>query len=68
MKRRAMLENSFDDSMDEPKEDEEVELPEQEGNIVKALIWKRRHFFVNCFFIAIFFMIKLEFSYTNIFG
>ena len=35
---------------------------------MKAISWKRRHYFVNCFFIAIFFMIKLEFSYSTTFG
>jgi hypothetical protein len=68
LKRKVILEQSFDDENEEPKEDEEIDMQEHERNIVKALTWKRRHFFINCFFIAIFFMIKLEFSYSNTFG
>ncbi len=68
LKRKNFFERSFDDSKDEPKEDDPVDLPEEERNIIKAINWKRRHFFVNCFFIAVFFMIKLEFSYTDTFG
>ena len=63
-KKRARLEMSFDESGDEIKEEEEVELPEQEEKIAIALQWKRNHYFINCFFVGIFFMIKMEFSYT----
>jgi len=68
LKRKTLLEQSFDDEADEPKESDEIVLQEHERNIVKALSWKRRHFFVNCFFISIFFMIKLEFSYSTTFA
>lgn len=68
VKLKNMFEQSFDDTDEEPDEEAEIELPEQEKNIGKALEWKRRHFFVNCFFIAVFFMLKLEFSYTDAFG
>jgi len=68
LKRKTLLEQSFDDEADEPKETDEIELQEHERNIVKAIGWKRRHFFVNCFFISIFFMIKLEFSYSTTFA
>lgn len=49
------------------KEDEE-ELPEIERNIRTALDWKRRHFLIYTLFTSFFLMIKLEFSYTVIFG
>lgn len=66
-KKRSIMEMSFDDSDAENKE-EEVILKEHDENIKEALAWKRRHLFVNSFFTAIFFMIKIEFSYTNTFG
>lgn len=57
---------------DEEEEDagknEEEELGEEDTNIRSALNWKRRHFFINCFFISMFLMLKLEFSYGQIFG
>lgn len=57
-----------DDSDAGGKNDEEEELGEEETNIINALNWKRRHFFINIFFIALFMMIKLEFSYSEIYG
>lgn len=68
IKLKNLMEQSFDESGEEPNEETEITLPEQEKNISMALEWKRRHFFVNCFFIALFFMLKMEFSYTNTFG
>jgi hypothetical protein len=67
-KKRSIMEMSFDDSDGEKDKDEEVILKEHDENISEALTWKRRHLFVNSFFTAIFFMIKIEFSYTNTFG
>ena len=48
--------------------DEEPVDMEDIVNIRRALLWKRSHFFVICIFIAIFLMIKMEFSYTKIFS
>ena len=63
------MEMSFDDSEDDHKDkDEEIHLKEHDENITEALTWKRRHLFVNSLFIAMFFMLKIEFSYTDTFG
>lgn len=43
-------------------------MKEQDEQIAEAIAWKRRHFFVNCFFISVIIMIKMEFSYTDTFG
>lgn len=59
---------SFDDSDEQPDDTANVQLKEQDEQIGEAIEWKRRHFFVNCFFISVFFMIKMEFSYTDTFG
>jgi hypothetical protein len=67
-KKRSRLEMSFDTSDEESDENADVELKEHDENVAEALQWKRRHFFVNSFFISIFFMLKIEFSYTDTFG
>lgn len=67
-KKRSVMEMSFDDSDADNKEVDDVELREHDENISEALAWKRRHLFINSFFIAIFFMLKIEFSYTDTFG
>lgn len=67
-KKRSRLEMSFDTSDEDVKDDEDVELKEHDENVGEALQWKRRHFYVNSFFISIFFMLKIEFSYTDTFG
>lgn len=67
-KKRSKMEMSFDDSDEDQKEDEDVHLREHDENITEALTWKRRHLFVNSLFIAMFFMLKIEFSYTDTFG
>jgi hypothetical protein len=67
-KKRSIMEMSFDDSDAEHKDVDDVELKEHDENISEALAWKRRHLFINSFFIAIFFMLKIEFSYTDTFG
>ena len=36
--------------------------------MVKALDWKRRHFFVACLIVALLLMLKTEFSYTKLFA
>ena len=67
-KKRSIMEMSFDDSDAEHGDVDDVELKEHDENISEALAWKRRHLFINSFFIAIFFMLKIEFSYTDTFG
>ena len=49
---------------------EEVDEPEREEdiNLKRGLEMKRRHFFVVCVFVAIFIMVKLEFSYKKVFS
>ena len=47
---------------------DEEDVGEEQINIRKGLNWKRRHFFVMCIFVAMFLMIKLEFSYKKIFS
>lgn len=47
---------------------EKEELIEEDAKIASGLDWKRRHFFINCFYVTMFLMFKLEFSYTDIFG
>ena len=37
-------------------------------NIRRAIDWKRRHFFVACLVVTLFLMVKLEFSYSELFG
>lgn len=69
VKRRNLLEQSIDEDDEDGKvEEEELELAEQERNVGKALLWKRRHFFFCCFLIAVFFLVKLEFSYSDSYG
>ena len=68
-RRRRRLEQAAD--IDEAEEDlyEEDKFEREENvNIRNGLNWKRRHFFVICVFVAIFLMIKLEFSYKKIFS
>ena len=66
-RRREKLELSKDasDADDHKGSDEEKE---EDTKIQQALNWKRRHFFINSLVVALFLMVKLEFSYTEIFG
>lgn len=66
-RRKEKLELSKDasDADDHKGSDEEKE---EEVKIKQALNWKRRHFFINLLIVALFLMVKLEFSYTEIFG
>ena len=41
---------------------------EENTNVVRALFWKRRHFFVSCLVASLILMLKTEFSYTKIFS
>ena len=36
-------------------------------NIRGALTWKRRHFFIQCVLVSLALMMKMEYSYTQIF-
>ena len=49
-------------------DEEDNTAKEEDYNVRKGLSMKRRHFFVMCIFVAIFLMIKLEFSYKKIFS
>jgi len=67
MKRRERLELSKDasDADEVAGSDEERE---DQVKIKQALTWKRRHFFTNSLVVSLFLMVKLEFSYTEVFG
>jgi len=57
------------DAGEEGEDDEEEEREDEDATgIRRALEWKRRHFFVACLLVALFLMVKLEFSYTELFG
>ena len=68
---RERRERSLDESDggDNSGEDEDEEDEEEGANgIRRALVWKRRHFFVACVLVSLLLMVKLEFSYTELFG
>ena len=68
-RKKEKMELSIDEDEEEAGgEGERNELPEEEVNIRTALNWKRRHFLINTFFVSMFLMVKMEFSYTDIFG
>ena len=48
--------------------EEDIFEKEENVNIRRALDWKRRHFFVQCFLVGIVLMLKLEYSYSKIFA
>lgn len=68
-RQRARRELAMDGSDEEEDEgsSEEAEGDDSVG-LLRALEWKRRHFFVACLLVAMFLMVKLEFSYTELFG
>lgn len=47
---------------------DDVEEREDDFNIRKGLQFKRFHFFVGNLMVALFLMLKIEFSYTAFFG
>jgi hypothetical protein len=57
-KEEENMDNLFDNQEDER---------EEVVNIRNALDWKRRHFFVSCFIISLFLLMKMEYSYSNMF-
>lgn len=67
-KARERLEQSLDES--EPEDGGAVEEDEREDdvNIRRAIDWKRRHYFVACMGTALVLMVRLEFSYSELFG
>lgn len=69
-KEKEMHELSIDSDDDPARmmQEEEEEEREEDVRIRNAIDWKRRHFFIACLAISLFLMIKLEFSYTAIFG
>jgi len=67
-RQRARRELSLDGSDDEKASSEEEAEGEDAIGLRRALEWKRRHFFVACLLVAMFLMVKLEFSYTELFG
>jgi cation transport ATPase len=66
-RKRERLELSRDESDAEEDQDDE-EAREERTQICRAIDWKRRHFFVACMVVALFLMVKLEFSYSELFG
>ena len=67
-KERERLEQSLDDSEPEDGGREEEDEREEDLKIVRAIDWKRRHFFVACMGTALVLMVRLEFSYSELFG
>lgn len=58
----------MDDSDPEDGLREAEDEREEDVNIVRAVDWKRRHFFVTCMLTALILMVRLEFSYSELFG
>lgn len=67
-KEQNRLELSLDESNQEEDLHEAEDDKEDEVRIIRAIDWKRRHFFVACMIVALFLMVKLEFSYSELFG
>lgn len=65
---RERLELSRDESDAGEDQDEDEEAREERTRLCRAIDWKRRHFFVACLAVALFLMVKLEFSYSELFG
>jgi len=73
--RRARERREFSMQMshsDERPVEEEMDMfgeeKEEDQKISQAIEWKRRHFFISCIIVALFLMVRLEFSYSEIFG
>lgn len=67
-RKRERLELSRDESDAEEGSDDDEEAGEERTRIRRAIDWKRRHFFVACLVVALLLMVKLEFSYSELFG
>lgn len=63
-----MSSNESDSEHGGGKDEDFEEEKEEDVRIREALDWKRRHFFISSLCVSLVLMVKLEFSYSTIFG